>query len=166
MTDKELMQQAFNALDKLTDLFPDFRGGHGQEAEDACNAALVVMADLAARLQQPQKTNQCAETCERAKLCDGCGVSLTQEKVPVAWRYTNAQGKTVIVKSSVKPYDDAVPLFTSEPQPKRKPWVDLTDAQIDTIGDKVANEKLVGVVPNFRVRFGRAIEAKLKETNR
>jgi len=53
MTDKELIQQAFNALDKLTDLFPDSRGGHGQEAEDARNAALVVMEDLAARLQQP-----------------------------------------------------------------------------------------------------------------
>ena len=31
-----------------------------------------------ANLQQPQKTNQCAETCERAKLCDGCGIALTK----------------------------------------------------------------------------------------
>lgn len=68
MTDKELIQQAFNALNKMTDLFPDSSGGHSQEAEDNVNAALVVMADLAERLQQPEKTNQCAETCERAKL--------------------------------------------------------------------------------------------------
>ena len=47
----------------------------------------------------------------------------------------------------------------------QRTWVDLTDAQIDTIGDRVANEKLVGIVPNFRVRFGRAIEAKIKEIN-
>ena len=38
-------------------------------------------------------------------------------------------------------------------------WVGLTDAEIDVIGDKVANEELRGDVPNFRVRFARAIEA-------
>lgn len=40
---------------------------------------------------------------------------LTNEN-PVAWMYTNAQGKTVIVESDVPPYDDAVPLFKSKPQ--------------------------------------------------
>lgn len=109
MTDKELIQQAFNALDKLTDLFPDSRVGHGQEAEDARNAALVVMADLAARLQQP----------DTRKL--GFDERLKQEQEALSWwRYTNAQGKNVIVASSVKPYEDAVSLFTSEPQPKIK----------------------------------------------
>lgn len=118
MTDKELIQQAFNALNKMTDLFPDALGGHSQEAEDACNAALVLMADLAARLQKPEKTNQCAETCERAKLCAVCGVSLNQEQKPVAWMYTNTQGKTWIVGSDVAPRVDAVPLYSHCPPPK------------------------------------------------
>lgn len=120
MTDKELIQQAFNALNKMTDLFPDSSGAHSQEAEDNVNAALVVMADLAARLQKPEKTNQCAETCERAKLCAVCGVSLNQEQGAVAWVYTNAKGRAVIVESDVKPYEDAMPLFRSEPQPEQE----------------------------------------------
>ena len=49
--------------------------------------------------------------------------------------------------------------------PPQRTWVGLTDEQIDTIGDKVANEKLFGAVPNFRVRFAKAIEAKLKQKN-
>lgn len=39
---------------------------------------------------------------------------------PVAWVYTNAKGRAVIVESDVKPYDDAVPLFKSEPQPEQE----------------------------------------------
>jgi hypothetical protein len=39
---------------------------------------------------------------------------------------------------------------------QRKP---LTYDEIEAIGDKVANEQLVGPVSNFRVRFARAIEA-------
>ena len=41
-------------------------------------------------------------------------------------------------------------------QPVQKP---LTHDEIEAIGDKVANEQLVGPVANFRVRFARAIEA-------
>ena len=42
------------------------------------------------------------------------------------------------------------------PLPVQKP---LTHDEIEAIGDKVANEQLVGPVANFRVRFTRAIEA-------
>ena len=48
--------------------------------------------------------------------------------------------------------------------PKRQ-WVGLTEEEIEVIGDKVANERLVGLVSNFRERLARAIEAKLKEKN-
>ena len=44
----------------------------------------------------------------------------------------------------------------AEPLPVQKP---LTHDEIEAIGDKVANEQLVGPVANFRVRFTRAIEA-------
>lgn len=43
-----------------------------------------------------------------------------------------------------------------QPAPQRQP---LTNEEVETIGDKVANMPLVGVVSNFRTRFTRAIEA-------
>ena len=50
--------------------------------------------------------------------------------------------------------------------PPQRPWVGLTDEEIDAIGDKVANEQLVGPVANFRVRLAKAIEQTLKELNK
>ena len=47
----------------------------------------------------------------------------------------------------------------------QRPWVGLTEEEIEAIGDKVANEDLVGLVSNFRVRLARAIEQTLKEKN-
>ena len=49
--------------------------------------------------------------------------------------------------------------------PPQRQWLGLTEEEIMVIGDKVANEDLVGLVSNFRVRLARAIEAKLKERN-
>lgn len=49
--------------------------------------------------------------------------------------------------------------------PSQRTWVGLTDEEIETIADKVANENFVGVVPNFRVRFARSIEQALNEEN-
>ena len=50
-------------------------------------------------------------------------------------------------------------------KPAQRPWVGLTEEEIMVIGDKVANEKLVGLVSNFRGRLARAIEQTLKERN-
>ena len=47
----------------------------------------------------------------------------------------------------------------------QRPWVGLTEEEIEAIGDKVANDQLVGPVANFRVRLARAIEQTLKEKN-
>ena len=47
----------------------------------------------------------------------------------------------------------------------QRPWVGLTEEEIMVIGDKVANEELVGLVSNFRVRLARAIEQTLKAKN-
>jgi len=53
-------------------------------------------------------------------------------------------------------YAQGVEDATAHAQPVQEP---LTHDEIEAIGDKVANEKLVGPVANFRVRFARAIEA-------
>ena len=50
--------------------------------------------------------------------------------------------------------------------PPQRQWVGLTEEEIMVIGDKVANEELVGLVSNFRVRLARAIEQTLKELNK
>ena len=47
-------------------------------------------------------------------------------------------------------------------QPVQEP---LTVEEIEAIGDRVANEQLVGPVSNFRVRFAQAIEQTLKDKN-
>ena len=52
-----------------------------------------------------------------------------------------------------------------QPAPPQRQWVGLTEKEIEVIGDKVANEDLVGLVSNFRVRLARAIEQTLKERN-
>lgn len=58
---------------------------------------------------------------------------LTNQK-PVAWMYTNAEGKTVIVESDVAPYVDAVPLYSHCPPPKPRAQAGIMiwggDAQI------------------------------------
>ena len=47
----------------------------------------------------------------------------------------------------------------------QRPWQGLTEEEIAVIGDKVANEDLVVLLSNFRVRLARAIEQTLKEKN-
>jgi len=95
MTDKELLKQAYDALDKITDMFEAVNGRCVIGGDDVYDFAIQAMMQLDERLKQEQEALSW-------------------------WRYTNAQGKNVIVASSVKPYEDAVSLFTSEPQPKIK----------------------------------------------
>ena len=59
---------------------------------------------------------------------------------------------------------DALKILDTQPVAQR-PWVGLTEEEIEAIGDKVANEDLIGLVSNFRERLARAIEARLKEKN-
>lgn len=54
----------------------------------------------------------------------------------------------------------------AQPEQAQRKWVGLTEEEIEAIGDKVANEELVGPVSNFRVRLARAIEQALKELNK
>ena len=49
--------------------------------------------------------------------------------------------------------------------PPQRHWVGLAVEEIEAIGDRVANEQLVGPVSNFRVRLAKAIEQTLKEKN-
>ena len=89
------------------------------------------------------------------------------EQEPVAWMSSDRAwmwsdySKAIAAVANI-PTLTLIPLYAAPP---KREWQGLTNEEIETIGDKVANEQLVGPVSNFRVRFARAIEAKLKELN-
>ena len=80
-------------------------------------------------LAEPEKANQCGETCERAKLCAVCAKGLAEpEQEPVAWL---SQGGDV--SRSKKHFDemgfvDSIPLYTSPAG-----FTPLTDEEIDNL---------------------------------
>ena len=61
--------------------------------------------------------------------------------------------------------NDKLPIQLLYTAPPQRPWVGLTEEEIEVIGDKIANEDLVGLVSNFRGRLAKAIEQTLKERN-
>ena len=159
MTDKELIKQAYDALDKIADMFEAVNGRCVIGGDDVYYSAVKVMVKLNERLKHEQGA--------------------------VAWWRCNAQGEPVLVGGSVKPYEDAVPLFTSEPQKpcqpidhwrslqfhggrpisqsKQKPWVGLTDEEISQlIGNQIGFNSWCG----WEHEYTRAVEAKIKEKNR
>ena len=69
MTDK-LRQAAQQALDYIRSTI-DCKMGHPPARE--------AVLDLADALAEPEPRNQCAETCERAKLCAVCAGGLTEQ---------------------------------------------------------------------------------------
>jgi hypothetical protein len=54
-------------------------------------------------------------------------IQQAEEQEPVAWMYTNARGRTVIVKTNTSPFEDAIPLYTAPPQ---REWQGLTEEEI------------------------------------
>ena len=82
--------------------------------------------------------------------------AIEPKQKPVAWMLMN-DTHCHIMATEWKPEDSdeykTVPLYTAPST--REP---LTDEQINSLGDKIANERLVGPVMDFRVRFARAIE--------
>ena len=89
------------------------------------------------------------------------------EQEPVAWMSSDRAwmwsdySKALAAVANI-PTLTLIPLYAAPPQ---REWVGLTDEEIEAIGDRVANEQLVGPVSNFRVRLAQAIEQTLKERN-
>jgi hypothetical protein len=96
-------------------------------------------------------------------------IAEAEKQEPVAWSYTNAQGRDVIIRGNVAPYEapyeDATPLYT---HPLKREWVSLTDD--DIYSADCVKQKYIGsgeyVIDSDSVEaFARAIEAKLREKN-
>ena len=71
----------------------------------------------------------------------------------------------LLIKNILDEYGLDAIAFVAEFKAAQRPWVGLTDEEIEAVVEQVANGKLVGTVQEFRIRFSRAIEAKLKEKN-
>ena len=136
MTDRELMQQAHDAL-------LNFEG-------DISDAMFAVLTTLRARLAQPEPP-----WINNTQTGNFFNVS-QPEPEPVAWYYagSDVEWHSVVLDADL---DDAqkancTPLYTAPPQRK---WQGLTDEEIS---------ELIRTTHNTG-SFVRAIEAKLKEKN-
>ena len=70
---------------------------------------------------------------------------------------------TAIKKALAQPEQEPVGFVDSKLNPIKRPWVDLTDKEIDVIYEQHHNQYGECESPNFG--YERAIEAKLKERN-
>ena len=143
MTDRELFEQALEALE------------YAVPFDGSAKTVTLALTALHERLAQPERVNQCAETCERAKLCATCARALDEqpEQEPMAWI---SEGGDV---SRSKRYMDEMgfkcnPLYTA---PQRREWVGLTLDEKKGLNDAL----------NLQGRFPiiDAIEAAIKEKN-
>jgi hypothetical protein len=160
MTDRELMQEALDALTYV---------GDKDIYSDTIDA-------LRARLAQPEnKFNpdwdaiavMVEEQQRMAKRIEELEARLAQpEQEPVAWGVPNtrpaekAQFMMLLHSADGCQYPDLlVPLYTA---PQQREWVGLTDDEIEGITARVLTTLTQDVWP---IALSRAIEAKLKEKN-
>ena len=86
---RKAAQQALGSLDWMA------RGNYDAHAREVCDA-------LRAALAQPEKTNQCAETCERAKLCAVCARGLAEPGQEPFFTAANGFPQTFVSKDRQK----------------------------------------------------------------
>ena len=176
MTDRELMQMAFDAIEPWK---------HGMSTGSDMYKA---MEALRARLAQPepepekslsQRMREAGFTPRDTRLeCDGCGKKFSRlmlpihncevvqpEPEPVAWgiantRPTEKNPLMMVMLDEPEPSHLVVPLYTAPP---RKEWQGLTDEEYVQIMQEADRDaaKTGSVFQNLR----HAIEAKLKEKN-
>lgn len=131
---RQACQQALEALEYYS----------GDEAIYHYGGLMDVITALRSALRETP-TNQCGETCERARLCAVCACGLAEPvKEPYAWM---AVGGTIWRH---KTREDDVPLYTAPPQ--RKP---LSEEEIWALYYALPSDDFER---SDRIDFARAIE--------
>jgi hypothetical protein len=146
----EAMKMALEAFEKIYCVWPAEQVvSKAREAIDVAiaEASMQQLTDVQQEMEAP-RVNQCAEVCERAKLCAICARGLEEMgQEPVAWKdrtYGNLHHQD---------FGNSIPLFT---HPPRREWVGLTEQDVIDLFHDDGDECFA---------FSRAIEAKLKEKN-
>lgn len=151
---RKAAQMALEALEDMDSDDPELNQEWlGKQAITALRAALA----------QPEKTNQCAETCERAKLCAVCASEIDDvNPEPVAKVELMTTGGNAGLATRIVEIDDHLRerlrpgqlLYVNPPQ--RKP---LTDDEIKVIEDEIWNTAFFDATERQANReFTRAIE--------
>lgn len=121
---REALEIALEAMEDHAKQYPHMQKGYTLDAIEALREALA----------EPEKANQCGETCERAKLCAVCANGLAEpEPEPVArvktvGGYPDASEHTVEWLVKFKDVMSGQLLYAAPPA--RKP---LTDTEIDAL---------------------------------
>ena len=164
MTDRELMQDALDALNNFD------KGNHGMRWQ------VPLIKALRARLAQPEPAQCDGGQCGIGGYCKQCPKTKSDvpetafgETKPVAWMYKGEpwfdgtiwhDQSEVTTHKRVAMFKDknAKPLYTTPPQ---REWQGLTDDEIESafIANTCCDDLLVYEY------IARAIEAKLKEKN-
>ena len=127
------------------------------------DAVMVDKMDaLRAALAEPEPRNNCAETCERAKLCATCarGIVGAEQAQPVAWRYKPMVGSPWSLSDdgyyvSCKRDNGYIvqPLYTTPPAP-------IVPQPLSGLDVERLLEDVVGSLPVAR-KLIRAVEAEV-----
>lgn len=146
MTDKELLQQALDALKHLCLNTSAIKGYDGHKVQPAIKA-------IKARLAQPEPAECDGGQCGIGGYCKQCPKT-QPEPEPVAW-ISNSSARMIHWSGDTPAYgEDWKPLYT---EPPKKEWVGLTDEEISEIYNDCDDWE--------HYEYERAIEAKLKEKN-
>jgi succinate dehydrogenase flavin-adding protein (antitoxin of CptAB toxin-antitoxin module) len=180
MTDKELMQQALDALESVFE--GDDKGAEYWTVTGGTYEAvecMQVMRALRARLAQPENdfnpdwdamAVMVKEQQRMAKRIEELEARLAQpEQEPVAWGVPNtrptekAQFMMLLHSADGCQYpDQLVPLYTAPPQ---REWQGLTDDEVRDFWSWSMTQDAEHIANTQQHAFARAIEDKLKEKN-
>ena len=181
----DAMKQALAALEQYTNVVTSVNDPNSwASVSDGGKPARDAITALRAAIEQPERTNQCGETCERAKLCAVCANGIEQAQEPVAWMHNLIEGNAITHRpADIDRHPERWTALYTAPPPcptcealarsvmmdqtshdmAPRQWQGLTDEERGITAAETWGSVLIA--PQSYQAFARAIEAKLKEKN-
>ena len=164
MTDREVMQQALEALSAmLTHMGMDEDDWNkptfdqSRKAESALRAWLAREERSCTCHPDDNPPNPCAKQYSLTQCRE---MAVREEQEPVAWANINKHGDITHTNNKRMPWSKT-PLYTTPPAAQRKEWQGLTDDEIKEIIGPWGDTPIKG----YTRKLFDQIEAKLKEKN-